>query len=71
MEFIFAIVKALASWAQTKNAPAQNPVAQVLAQQQAADAATCQMLADLMAQEQAQQMALLQQLMGPSPFFWG
>jgi hypothetical protein len=50
--------------------PSSSPLAQLLAQQQAADATACQQLAIWMQQQRAQEAVLLQQIMGPSPFSW-
>jgi hypothetical protein len=79
LEIILAIVKlvlGLVQAGQTANPvqpntpPSSGPLAQLLAQQQAADAATYQQLAVWMQQQRAQEAVLLQQIMGPSPFSW-
>jgi hypothetical protein len=79
MELIIAIVKTLvalvqnlqkAKQAQPQQAAAQSPLAAMLAQQQASDAATCQLATNWMAQNEAQNAAFLQQLMGTSQTFW-
>jgi hypothetical protein len=76
MNELLAIVMAVLSGinqvnrAKAKQPAASNPMAELLAQQQAAEAANCQLLMDMMAQQQAQQVAMLQQMMAPSPFNW-
>jgi hypothetical protein len=76
MNELFALAMALvsginqATQAKPKKTAAANPMAELVAQQQAAEAANCQFLMDMMAQQQAQQAAMLQQMMAPSAFGW-
>jgi hypothetical protein len=79
MDLFLAIVKGAVALLQVyqevnqphpSNMPSPNPMAGLLAQQQAAEAANRQLLNNCLAESQAQQMALLQQMMAPSPFDW-
>jgi hypothetical protein len=76
MNELFAILTAVLSGinqvnqARARKTTASNPMAELLAQQQAAEATNCQLLMDMMAQQQTQQVAMLQQMMAPSPFKW-
>jgi hypothetical protein len=69
MQIVQLVAKICAGVEQAKQSKrhstaAPNPMADLLAQQQAAEAANCQMLMEMMAQQQAQQAVMMQQMMG-------